>query len=79
MRADMGDHQPHHRAGRRADQKGGRDTQHEGTRPGLGAAELQEHPGQGQPGDVGGVDDRKVQPARDDRHQHRQRQEAKLG
>ena len=46
--------------------------------PGIDAAILVQHKGQRQPGHVGRVDDRQIEPARDDRHQHGQRQQAKF-
>jgi hypothetical protein len=51
----------------------------EGADPGIDPAVLVQDEGQRQPGHVGGVDDREVEPTRDDRHQHGQGQKAQLG
>ena len=79
MRADIGDDGAHDRAGQGAHADGKDGADEEGHDPGIHPAVLVQDESQRQPGHVGGVDDRQVEPARDDRHQHGQCQQAKLG
>ena len=73
MGADIGDDEADDRPGQHADGDGGEAAENQRAEAGVLAAELQQDPGQRQPGHVGGVGDGEVEAAGDDRRQHGQR------
>ena len=79
MCADIGDHRPHRRPRQRANQQRQHRAEEERPHPRIHPAELHQHEGQRQPRHVGGVDDGQIEPARDDRDQHGQCQQAEFG
>ncbi len=79
MGARIGDdhtHEPAHQG--TGDERRG-NAEPEGQQPCIDSALRLQHPGHGEAGQVGREGDGEIEPARDDRHQHGQRQQAEFG
>jgi hypothetical protein len=76
VRSEISDHQSHHSAGCSADRERRGGAHEEGERAGVDAAVLVENPREREAAQVRGIDDREIDAAGDDPHQHRKRQQA---
>ena len=70
MGAGIGNHQPHHHAAQRSDANPQDGAEEKGKRSGIGAAILLQHPGNRQPGNIGGKGDGEVETAGQNRQEH---------